>query len=551
MSFSRTGGVVILDADGELIFRSGLGRSQGIQTALFDLIKKRENEERFLSPMKVDGDNYFVMGWITDEHSAFLIDPEELNQELFEFISSVDFGYDLLNEFFNHPYSGMTVVDRNGKIVYLGSIHEKFFDLGRGDAVGKHVTEVIENTRLHQVVETGVAEIGQLQEMNGITRVVSRFPVIKNGEAVGAFGRVMFKGPEKLAEMNQQIAKLKSELQYYRREARNLRDHSHGLNDLVGRSEAIRQLKSDLSKVAGLDVPVLLLGESGTGKELAAQAIHSLSERREKSMVTVNSGAIPGELVESELFGYESGSFTGAHSKGRRGKFEAAHNSSIFLDEIGEMPTDVQVKLLRVLQDGNFTRLGGESNKHSDFRLISATNRDLSKMVEEDQFRLDLYYRLSTVTIELPALSERLEDIPDLVQSFINNSNSPTVRKIKHIDPRVYHYLREKAWPGNIRQLMHEVEKATIFCESSELGVEDFRPQGMKIWTPTIPEQEDETGSMKSLLQSYELSLIRKAMARHNGNKKRVAEELGISRSYLYKKLNEDESDLCVVGDFG
>ena len=551
MRITETSGIVVLNDSKEPVFSSGLGCRDDVQRALERLLAERHQEERFLAPIVAGNDRYMVLGWNHGGHAAFFINGEGLNQELFEFIGSVDFAYDLLNEFFKHPYSGMTVVDHEGKIVYLGRVHERFFKLEPGEAIGRHVTEVIENTRLHHVVQTGVSEFGQLQEMNGTTRIVSRSPVIKHGKVVGAFGRVMFKGPDKLAEMNQQIAKLKSDVQLYRREARSLREHTYGLEDIVGHSDAVRQLKSDLTKVAGLDVPVLLLGESGTGKELAARAIHNLSNRRDKSMVIVNSAALPGELVESELFGYEGGAFTGAHAKGRRGKFEAAHNNTIFMDEIGEMPLDVQVKLLRVLQDGHFTRVGSETSRYSDFRLVSATNRNLSKMVEEDQFRLDLYYRLSTVTIELPSLAERLEDIPDIVEAFITSANSPSVRRIRHVEPRVYDYLKSRAWPGNIRQLIHEVEKATIFCDSAELTLSDFRPAGDMAITLPVTEQAPEAGPIKNLLQHYELKIIRKTMARHNGNKKRVAEELGISRSYLYKMLGETQHAGVQATDFG
>ncbi|VTU45302.1 Nitrogen regulation protein NR(I) (plasmid) [Variovorax sp. SRS16] len=209
------------------------------------------------------------------------------------------------------------------------------------------------------------------------TRVVARHPIRNSrGELVGAIGQIMFKGPEQLQALSNEVSKLKSAVAYYRRELNGLRNRSYGLDQMVGDSLAMQRLKEQIVKVAPLDVPVLLTGETGTGKELAAHAIHKLSPRREGTMVMVNAAALPATLVESELFGYEAGSFTGAERKGRKGKIEQANDGSLFFDEAGDMPADVQVKLLRVLQDGTFQRVGGNEQRHSNFRLISASNRN-------------------------------------------------------------------------------------------------------------------------------------------------------------------------------
>jgi len=316
------------------------------------------------------------------------------------------------------------------------------------------------------------------------------------------------------------------------------------LSHMVGISDALRQLKADIAKIAPLTVPVLIVGESGTGKELAAQAIHALSSRADRELVFVNAAALPAGLVESELFGYEAGAFTGAERAGRRGKFELADKSSLFFDEVGDMPAEVQVKLLRVLQDGMFERVGSNRPQHSDFRLISATNRDFQKMISAGAFRLDLYYRISGVTVRMPSLRERTEDIPLLVRSFLDAFAKRHGSPAKGIGKGVAAFLAQQAWPGNVRQLLHEVEKAAIFCDGPDICVEDFRflgapmqERGAAVASPAAVQ----TWNLPEAIGELEKTMIAEAMKKHRGNKKRVAEELGISRAYLYKKLGEPE----------
>src|SRR6185369_10634306 len=323
------------------------------------------------------------------------------------------------------------------------------------------------------------------------------------------------------------------------------------LDTIVGKSDAIRRLKEDIARVAPLDIPVLILGESGTGKELVAHAIHRLSARQSQKMVIVNSAALPHNLVESELFGYEAGSFTGADRKGRRGKFEQANGSSLFLGEIGDMPLDIQAKRLRVLQDRCVQRVGGEGQREVDFRLIAATNRNLQNLVSNERFRLDFYYRISPIVLTVPPLRERLDDIPILFQKFLSEFGSRHQLTIPEVDDDVYSYLAEQQWPGNIRQLRHEMERAVIFCGGNRVRVSDFKRADfapVAAAAPVVPEpapvaEGGKPGNLQSALAQVEDNLIREALARCKGNKKRVAEELGISRSYLYKKLGVSETN--------
>ena len=230
MSVEHSSGVIIADKQGEVVFKSGLGKDKAIEEQLLKTLWKDATDEKVFSPLKVQTEHYFVVGWYAEEHNVFLISTEGQNQELFEFVCAVDFAYDLLNEDFKNPFSGILVVDKAGKIAFISSMHEEFFGLSRGAAIGKHCTEVIENTRLHHVLKSGKAEVGQLHEMHGITRIINRFPIIKNDEVIGAYGRMMFKGPEKLQELSQQITELKADVEHYKREVRALRQHTYGLD---------------------------------------------------------------------------------------------------------------------------------------------------------------------------------------------------------------------------------------------------------------------------------------------------------------------------------
>jgi transcriptional regulator with PAS, ATPase and Fis domain len=378
--------------------------------------------------------------------------------------------------------------------------------------------------------------------MRGSERVVSRVPIKRDGKVLGAIGRVMFKGPQQLDAMNLRIKALEGEVAFYKRETETLRSRDYGLESLIGESAAIKRLRAQIIKVAPLEIPILIRGESGTGKELVAHALHRLSPRRDRSMVNVNAAALPQTLVESELFGYEAGAFTGADKKGRKGKFEQADGGTIFLDEIGDMPLDVQAKLLRVLQDRIVERVGGDRPRNVDFRLVSATNKDLQALVESGGFRLDLFYRISPIVIELPALRERLEDIPMLASKFLSEIAYRHARPVPMLTEQALAELAERSWPGNIRQLQHEIERAFVFSDGVSVRPEDLSiaPHGLP--RPLKRPQGRQPRDLKNVVAELQNEEIREAIAANKGNKKKAAASLGISRSFLYKKLAEIDS---------
>lgn len=307
-------------------------------------------------------------------------------------------------------------------------------------------------------------------------------------------------------------------------------------NGIIGQSTSLVEVFKILDKVAPTDSTVLVTGESGTGKELLVRALHANSQRADCPFVPINCGAIPKELLESELFGYEEGSFTGAQRGGRPGKLELADSGTLFLDEIGDMPFDMQVKLLRVLQSGEIRRVGGLRTIAVNLRIISATNKDLRQAIADHKFREDLYYRISTLTIDIPPLRERPEDILLLAGHFIRRQAQLLDRPVLPLPERTCQALLAYAWPGNIRQLESRVERAMHLAEGNELLPEHFFGQTAQEEGP--PDILD-GGS----LAERELRLIQDMLEACEGNISLCARRLGISRPTLYRKLRSGRAD--------
>lgn len=302
----------------------------------------------------------------------------------------------------------------------------------------------------------------------------------------------------------------------------------YSLDSIIGSSTAIQQAKQMALKVAKSDISVLLEGETGTGKELFAQAIHHASQRKEGHFVAVNCSAFPSNLLESELFGFKKGAFTGADYD-KKGLFEEAHNGTLFLDEIGEMPVELQSKLLRVLENQTFTKLGETTERQVNVRIVSATNRDLEAESENGNFRSDLYYRLVGFKISIPSLKERPGDIPELAHFFNAQFAEKSKMKAPELTPEFLQALREHYWKGNIRELKNIIERVSILSESSTV-TPDLLPQEFRKKT-TITSQ--------STLNDVEKAHIEKVLKHTEGNKSKAAEILGIGTSTLYRKLDE------------
>ncbi|NOX19919.1 MAG: sigma-54-dependent Fis family transcriptional regulator [Nitrospirae bacterium] len=305
------------------------------------------------------------------------------------------------------------------------------------------------------------------------------------------------------------------------------------IEGIIGQSDAMKRVLETVKKVAPTSATVLILGESGTGKELIARAIHFNSQRKKGPFTALNCASIPENLLESELFGYEPGAFTGATSR-KRGLIESTSGGTLFLDEIGDMPLPLQAKLLRVLQDGEIRRLGGKETFRVDVRIIAATNRSLEDMIKDGSFREDLYYRLRVVTIRIPPLRERREDIPLLVEHFITRYNQEFGKRIKGISKEALQALRNYHWPGNIRQLQSVIERAVILSEGDLIEYDDIKDDILPSVTRGIMDIEIPDEGI--VFEELEKELMRKAMQKANNVAKRAAELLGMSyKTFWYR----------------
>nr|WP_315023943.1 sigma-54 dependent transcriptional regulator [uncultured Aminipila sp.] len=311
---------------------------------------------------------------------------------------------------------------------------------------------------------------------------------------------------------------------------------------LIGQSENIISLCRDAEKIAKSDVAVLILGESGTGKEVLANFIHQHSLRKEKPFICINCAALNENLFESELFGYEKGAFTGA-DKIKKGRFELAAGGTIFLDEIGELSLNTQAKLLRVLQEKSFERVGGTETISSNFRLIAATNRDLKNDVKDFKFREDLYYRINVMPLTIPPLRERMEDIPILVDSFVRELSIEMKKKVNKIDVALISILMRYQWPGNVRELRNVMERLVVLSNEGRLLIQDLPDEisGYKCPIDETTEENLEGYKLKDATKDFEKQYIIKCMERNEWNVSRAAQELGLARKNLYKKLKKYE----------
>ena len=331
-----------------------------------------------------------------------------------------------------------------------------------------------------------------------------------------------------------------SQAEQQNRLLRQTLEERYSTHHIIGRSRAMRQVLDMVDRVARTRSSVLLTGESGTGKELIARAIHFASKRKDMPFVSVNCMALNPGVLESELFGHEKGSFTGAVAR-RRGRFEMAHGGTLFLDEIGELSLDLQVKLLRVLQERTFERVGGTEAVHVDIRLLTATNRELAAAVEQGVFREDLYYRLNVVQVHMPALRERREDIPLLAIHFLNHYARENGKEVTGFTPEALEFLSAYEWPGNVRQLENTMERCVVLCQGQTIGVEDLPAE--------IREEEFQFKSAVDLLplqlnlaetlEKIEAALVRRALARAGFVQVKAADLLGVSKSLLQYKLKK------------
>lgn len=430
----------------------------------------------------------------------------------------------------------IVVVDENGIIIMMSECYKKFINCK--DPEGKYVGDVIKDTMLHRVLKTGNIESGEVQKINGKQVITMRIPLKKEDRIIGAIGKIMFKDVNDFYFLYGKLNKSKNTHKCYDNKSEKNRRAKYFFKDIVGDSSESNSIKNLAKKSANTNSNVLIVGESGTGKELYAHSIHNASNRRLGPFIKINCGAIPAELLESELFGYEDGAFTGAKKGGKKGKFELANGGTIFLDEIGDMPMCMQVKLLRVIQEREVEKVGGNILKKIDVRIIAATNKNLEKLVEKNKFREDLYYRLNVIRINVPSLRERKEDILLISDFLVKKVSDRLGICIKGISKEAKEYLCNYNWPGNIRELENVIERSANLLDSDLVIKPKHLPKEiLKGYVVKAPTKENKY--LKDIISEVEKEVICNCLEKNNGNKNKTSKILGISRANLYKKISE------------
>jgi len=436
------------------------------------------------------------------------------------------------------------VIDEMGAIRYISRPYAEIIGVSYEDIIGMPVEKAIPNTRLKNIVKTGHAELGQIFIMkNGTPTICNRFPIRDmNGKIRGAISTATFYDIDKVAQLKEEIDKLRKENQIYQRQLAALKQIPYSIDAVIGNSPHMQKIKATIEKVADSNLSILITGETGTGKEVFANAVHQLSNRRYGNFIKVNCAAIPKDLLESELFGYSEGAFSGASKGGKVGKFEQANNGTILLDEIGELPLPLQSKLLRIIQERELEKIGGIKPMSLDVRLICCTNQDVEQMITEGKFRQDLYYRINTIELNIPPLRDRLIDFPLLCEHFIQKINQYHNCSITGISDEVLQHFLNYNWPGNIRELEHVLERACVMSSTTILDVDHFDFFLPRIFRNLAAEGNDSFSKMDTLSNKRnqaERKAIIQALETTKGNKSKAAMLLDITRSQLYEKLKK------------
>ncbi|MFA7077130.1 MAG: sigma 54-interacting transcriptional regulator [Syntrophomonas sp.] len=439
------------------------------------------------------------------------------------------------------PYMIYVIVDKDGIITAMNQTYLDALGLKKSQVVGKRILEVTPTSKLTEILKTGRIDQADIYTVNGKDTIVTRLPIIKDDEIIGAIGRSLFMDMSGAKILMNKLQETERELNIYKEEVRQGYRAKWQFKDLIGENLEFIRVKSIAEQLSHTESTLLITGESGTGKELFAHGIHNSSNRNSHPFVRINCAALPENLLESELFGYEEGAFTGAMKGGKPGKFELAMGGTIFLDEIGDMPLSMQTKLLCVLQDRMVERVGATKPIYINVRVIAATNRDLEQMVADEKFRQDLYYRLNVVRMNIPPLRERADDIPLLVNALMFQINKRLDTKINKISYKAIELMQNYAWPGNVRELENLLERALNLADmnrENSITIKHF-----PILVEKVSFKDEENGSYPATLpdaiEQLEKKIIFQALEKTNGNKVQTAKLLGIYTSALYRKLEK------------
>lgn len=460
-------------------------------------------------------------------------------------LDHIEILYEELSNIFQQAPCGLVSTDEWGVINLVSVYLNRLLPDVR---VGEQIQELLPYLPFEEIIN-GVWTGPQKVKFLSTTLIVNGLPIIHAGKTKGAILILQDAAEIETAkhyiknEVNMQRVSLVNQLKH-NNELFKLNGTKYTVECIIGKSTSMEEIKKQALQAATSSSTVLIYGESGTGKELLAQAIHNASDRFKRPFIKVNCAAIPAELAEAELFGYEGGAFTGALRHGKPGKFELADGGTIFLDEIGDMPLTLQSKLLRVIQEKEIERVGGIRTKEIDVRILAATNRNLYRLTKEERFRNDLYYRLKVLAITLPPLREHIEDIPFLLEYFLSKFNKESGKQIDGVTVEVIEFLNTYHWPGNIRELENIIERAVIYCNHDSIQIDDL---GINSWEQNKKDDQNSGLALseitKKVAKKIEQKTILKALKITGGNKSRAAKLLGISRATLYDKLKKINVD--------
>ncbi|MCW3488785.1 sigma-54 interaction domain-containing protein [Dethiobacter alkaliphilus] len=456
-----------------------------------------------------------------------------------------------LQDIIESSYDGMWITDGQGYTLHVNSAYERISGMKKEEVLGKHMQELVDKGYFSDSVTLHVLEkkerVTMMHEIRktGKRALITGNPIFdENGQIVRVVTNV--RDITELLNLKQDLEDKAKQAARYQNELAQLRSQSI-YDDIVVESPQMRHIFDLATWVGQVDSTVLILGESGVGKEVVTQIVVRSSERRDEPFIKVNCGAIPENLLESELFGYEKGSFTGADKKGKPGMFELAHKGTILLDEVAEIPLNLQVKLLRAIQEQEIIRVGGTKPMKLDVRIIAATNRDLDELVRTGQFREDLFYRLNVIPITVPPLRERREDIPALIELFLCKYNEK-YRLIKTLAPETVERLVSYDWPGNVRELQNIVERMVVLSRDDEVGPDALPLQLKSVGKTDADFHVDVSGvvPLKDALFEVEKKLVVKALQKY-GTTRRAAEALGVDQSTVvrkYQRIRELEAGM-------
>ncbi|AJD29665.1 sigma 54-interacting transcriptional regulator [Clostridium sporogenes] len=495
-----------------------------------DILIKEKNHPKLNKKIKIKRERN-----VSESECTTTIDYKLYN-EMEEDIKYYKSILDVVNKVLYTINECIVVINENGKIVMMSECYKKFINCKNPE--GKYIRDVIKDTMLHRVLKTGNTEFGEVQKINDSEVITMRIPIKAEGRIIGAIGKIIFKDINDFYFLSRKLDSLENTQKCYHKKSEKNRRAKYFFKDIIGNSSESKNVKILAKKSANTNSNVLIVGESGTGKELYANSIHNASNRRLGPFIKINCGAIPAELLESELFGYEEGAFTGAKKGGKKGKFELANGGTIFLDEIGDMPMCMQVKLLRVIQEREVERVGGNILNKIDVRIIAATNKNLEQLVKKNKFRVDLYYRLNVIRINVPPLREIKEDILLISDFLIKKVSNKLGIYIKGVSKEAKEYLYNYNWPGNIRELENVIERSANLLDSDFIIKPQHLPkQILKSHTIKIHVEKDKY--LKDIISEIEKEVICNCLEENNGNKNKTSKILGISRASLYKKISE------------